>query len=144
MADLAQKRNLIAFLLIISILGLFFLIAGFLLLEARQDARDAKRVADITRIRTGLEMFFYDCSIYPSKLETGDRIDGTTCGGQTYLAYVPADPKEAYRYIYTPCNSNGCQAGIAEPTGYTIDYYLENNFGNILKGWQKATPFQLY
>lgn len=57
--------TLIELLVVIAIIGLLASVVLLALNSARAKSRDAKRVADIRQIQSGLELFFNDCSSYP-------------------------------------------------------------------------------
>ncbi|MFH1769452.1 MAG: prepilin-type N-terminal cleavage/methylation domain-containing protein [Parcubacteria group bacterium] len=88
MRTLSIGRNkgftLIELLVVIAIIGI---LAALLILQfssVRAKARDTKRVANVTDIRTALEMYYNDFGSYPADLATLETED--------YLASVPEDP----------------------------------------------------
>src|SRR3954468_14399687 len=60
-----QGFTLIELLVVIAIIGLLASVVLLALNSARAKSRDAKRVADIRQMQSGLELFFNDCSSYP-------------------------------------------------------------------------------
>lgn len=114
---LQKGFTLIELLVIISIIA--FLVAAVLLAlqGSRAKARDAKRVADIKQIITGLDLFFASCGTYPIettaltldqtiKLYTGNTSGcgnktgsdannggfGATTGGNVIIGLMQASP----------------------------------------------------
>lgn len=106
---------------------------------ARAKARDAKRIADMNQIRSGLELYFDDRGVYPnelSELATSNIID------------VPKDPLGGQNYNYTPldgtgvfyanagtnvrsCASTACPAIAKIPNRRIVDvepYFLANDW----------------
>jgi type II secretion system protein G len=57
--------TLVELLVVVSIIGLLSTIAIVSLNNSRQNARDAKRIADIQRMAVALEMYFDDNGYYP-------------------------------------------------------------------------------
>jgi prepilin-type N-terminal cleavage/methylation domain-containing protein len=105
-----QGFTLVELLVVIAIIGV---LATLILLQlgiARGRSRDAKRIADISQLRTALELYFDDNrGRYPAQT---DMIILKTAN---YLANVPADP-----LIGSGCGSNfnGSAQGTVNCYGY--------------------------
>lgn len=101
-----NKRNkgftLIELLVVIAIIGVLSSIVLSSLNSARQKARDAQRVSDLTQIRTALEMYYHTNGAYPSTggawrsecVGWGSYVGNNVIPGlvPTYLPRFPADP----------------------------------------------------
>jgi len=110
--------TLIELLVVIAIIGLLASVVLLALNSARAKSRDAKRVADIRQVMSGLELYFNDCGSYPVTAAAGLTLGaagqglyggsaatcgtnagtatnggiGTTSSGTTYIAQMPAAP----------------------------------------------------
>lgn len=108
-----------------------------LLLEgAREKSRDAKRIADIRQIQTGLELYYNGADRYPESIEVGGMIE---LNGMVYMSQVPGSPEfesgdctlEKNNYSYTVKNGG---------KEYELSYCLEDNTWEIPKGVNIASP----
>ena len=109
MKNKSQKGfTLVELLVVIAIIGI---LATLLLLQlgvARQRARDAKRIVDISQVRTAAELYFDDAGQYP-QVATWDALAALSVGGTTfvpkYMTQLPSDPLDngnyTYNYAYT-------------------------------------------
>lgn len=157
--------TLIELLVVIAIIGLLSSLSVVALTSARSKARDAKRVADMKQVQTALELHFADTGgKYPKGPKSlGDPTNGsslcdlgftgasneTRCSAATntmFMVNVPRDPS-APLSTPTPCSVSlstvGCDYAYASPepnTTYNIQFSLENNFGDLEKGLNCATP----
>ena len=100
-----MKKNskgftLIELLVVIAIIALLSSIILSSLNSARQRARDAERVSDVSQLRIGLQLFYSDYQFYPTTLDQ-------LTSGVAYVNKIPKDPLS---------NSNG---GLAQylPSG---------------------------
>lgn len=146
--------TLVELLVVVAIIGLLSTLAVVALGNARQKARDAKRVSDIKQIQTGLELFFSDNNSYPAVAAKIDPLGGggmqlTSGGGfggpagTTYMSTVPANPTPGgLSYTYTSNNADaGATACAAVPCqAYKITFTLESPVGILLAGPHTATP----
>jgi len=102
--------TLLELMVVIAIIGLLASIALIALQSARAKSRDAKRLADMTQMNTGLQLYFADFKGYPS----------TTAGlpqalVPTYASSLPSNPQPTdgsctatnYPSPPTPVGSNG-------------------------------------
>ena len=129
--------TLIELLVVIAIIGLLSTLAVVALGNAREKARDSKRLSDVKQIQTALELYFNDNSSYP--VETGtlgatgfetlssagfdSTVSGTTYMGQVPLAPIPG----SYSYV-------------GATTSYSINFSLEGAAGGFVQGSVTATP----
>lgn len=124
-----NKRGftLIELLVVIAIIGVLSSVVLSSLNSARQKARDAQRVSNLTEVRTALEMYYHDngsypnsgvatwgrteCSLYSDPLVANDVIPGLV---PVYISSFPSDPS------MDKANSTSCY--IYKSTG--TDYIL--------------------
>lgn len=98
--------TLIELLVVISVIGILLGLSIFGLIGARESARDAKRMADLELIRSGLEIYKSDCYFYPAGTELSSPLVGngsaTYCiTDNIYIQEVPEDPNSPSRsYVY--------------------------------------------
>ena len=125
--------TLIELLVVIAIIGLLSTLAVVALGNAREKARDSKRLSDVKQMQTALELYFNDNSAYPvgsamnACLSTGGFV--ATCGATVYMGQVPKDPVTAAYYTYEGAT-----------TSYTINFDLEGTSGGFAAGAVTATP----
>lgn len=89
------RRNIRGFTLVelLVVIAIISVLATLLLLQlgvARAKARDAKRIADINQVRSGLELFFDDNGSYPATMVLGGAGVGSLV--PAYLVNLPVDP----------------------------------------------------
>lgn len=121
--------TLIELLVVIAIIGLLSTLAIVALNNARQKARDARRLSDIKQIQTALELYFTDAGSYPlaTAVVEGGEI---ASGGVKYMAVIPTNPSPGgSSYTYTRDTDSS----------YTITYTLEGTAGGIAPGSHRAT-----
>ncbi len=138
--------TLVELLVVIAIIGLLSTLAVVALNNARQKARDARRVSDIKQLQTSLELYYNDVNSYPIAavaLDTKDLCLSSTnalaaaCAGTTYMSKIPGNP--------SPQTDGGCAAGnymytSADGTTYTLTYCLGAATGGIIAGPHTASP----
>lgn len=134
--------TLIELLITISIIAVLAVIGLVIYTKFIQNARDAKRQADLRSIQSALEQYFADQFKYPVK-----STSTTTCpsngqfsivtdldcsfkdptGTKTYMNIIPKDPfstpANQYRYEALP---SGCDNSSAKCTSYCLYADLEN------------------
>lgn len=89
--------TLVELLVVISIIGI---LATLLLLQlgvARQRARDAKRIVDISQVRTAAELYFDDAGQYP---QVATWLSLGTLIVPKYMTQLPKDPLNNGNYTY--------------------------------------------
>ena len=126
--------TLIELLVVIAIIGILATLAVVALQNARQSARDAKRIADITQMQTALELFYNDHGGYPDSISTS-----IASGGITYMSIVPTAPSPADGDCQVASNTyEYSQQGSG--ASYTIDFCLGNQTGGLSSGAKQAVP----
>lgn len=89
--------TLVELLVVIAIIGI---LATLLLLQlgiARQRARDAKRIADVSQVRTASELYFDDAGTYP-QVATYAGLGALLV--PKYMTQLPTDPLNVGNYAY--------------------------------------------
>lgn len=144
--------TLIELLVVIAIIGLLATIAVVALNSARTSSRDAKRIADVRQIQTGLELYFNAKTKYPAcATSTVAAIPTTanTCGDglATYISGIANvyDPSGAVGTA--PCtvgSSTTCNysysGNVTDGSTYTVLFRLEGASGSLAAGVHTATP----
>lgn len=133
-----QKKNvkgftLIELMLVVLIIGILAgVMLGVLNIRGIQaKSRDAKRIGDLKKLQTALELYFADYRGYPKQL-TWTNVTGSVDStiSPNYINKVPTDPREGvtptvdssggtvtcfnnkttygYYYITTDCTGEGC------------------------------------
>ena len=133
--------TLIELLVVIAIIGILATLAVVALQQARKNARDAKRIADVRQMQTALELYFNDNQYYPNAVTAGDTI---ASNGVTYMNIVPTAPTPAdgtctatsNNYVYT---GTGTAVGVYFGS-YVIDFCLGGQTGGMTAGDKCATP----
>ena len=144
--------TLIELLVVIAIIGILSTLAVVALNNARQKARDAKRIADIKQVQTALELYFTDNQTgYPVQATAITLGEGTSCttacdvlddsaagfvaaagAGTVYMGLVPANPGPGGTAYTYESNASG--------SDYQISFTLEGATGGLAAGGVCATP----
>jgi len=97
--NLSKGFTLVELLVVIAIIGVLATLVLLQLGVARAKARDAKRISDVSQLRTALELFFDDnAGTYPTALSVANL-------GEYFSApTLPTDPvtNAGYFYAYNP------------------------------------------
>ncbi|MFA6391831.1 MAG: type II secretion system protein [Patescibacteria group bacterium] len=134
--------TLIELLVVIAIIGLLATIAVVALNSARTSSRDAKRIADVRQVQTGLELYYNAKSVYPvsATVVPVDSLDtlSTASGITTYLSGVDNvyDPSVAKASAAcTLGETDRCNYGYTgTTTGYSIYFSTEAASGALGAG----------
>lgn len=128
--------TLIELLVVIAIIGLLSTLSVVALNNAREKARNARRVADIKQVQTALELYYNDNNSYPQSIDFGGTGSIAT-QSIIYMTIVPSNPLPRadgsctnYNYTYTRVSANS----------YYIYYCLGEATGGITAGINWATP----
>lgn len=94
---------MIELLIVMAIIAVLSALSLFTLQGSRENARDAKRKADLETIRQAVEIYRADCGSYPLNVTMG-AVFSSNCTGSviTYLQQVPNDPVTTQSYDYVP------------------------------------------
>jgi len=131
--------TLIELLVVIAIIGILATLAVVALQQARQNARDSKRMADMKQVHTALELFFNENGRYPTEEEWNSGIIESESSNNVFMYNIPSSPTPAdgncqsasNTYIYTPQN-NGAS--------YTIDFCTGKQVSDLPEGAKQMTP----
>jgi len=139
--DIAFKRGftLIELLVVIAIIGILATLAVVALQQARQNARDAERMADVKQLQTALELFFNENGRYPTTEEWNSGTIVSSTSQETFMYSIPTAPSPAdgscleasNTYTYIPQNDGA---------SYTIDFCTGKQVSNLPEGAKQMTP----
>lgn len=131
--------TLIELLVVIAIIGVLATLAVVALQQARQNARDSKRMADMKQVQTAMELFFNENGRYPTEEEwnSGQIISSST--GEVFMHSIPSAPTPAdggcseasNTYSYVP-SVNG--------DSYVVDFCTGKQVSDIPAGVKQLTP----
>jgi len=134
----STKRGftLIELLVVIAIIGILSSVVIASMNSARKKSRDARRISDISNIKTALEMFYDANQTYP--ISQAALYTATTGLAPTYIPKVPTDPVGAVEYVYYAV---GCAAvtPTGPCTGYRLGAVLEDGTNPALRGDADST-----
>ncbi len=100
--------TLVELLVVITIIGILATVALVSLNSARLKARDAKRLGDVRQIALALEFCYNEIGKYLPASTFPAAGSPLTCGGNTYITGMPADPSGG-NYTYGVDNDSNPQ-----------------------------------
>jgi len=147
--------TLIELLVVISIIGILSSFAVVSLNSARNKARDALRKADMTQMRTAMNLYYDENNKYPAcgswdsgAADFGANInDGSTCynntlntaltaGAKPYMGKLPKDPKNTANNSQVDATYLYRYVSQADGSEYALVYRLEDNTDlQVIRGW---------
>ncbi len=142
-----QKKGftLIELLVVIAIIGLLATLSVVALNNARERARDVRRVSDIKQIQTALELYYNANNSYPGQAAEGN-VSGIAGDLTPYMNPIPSNPSPddcstvtdwGGVYLY--------QAAATDASNYSLKYCLGNETGGIPGGViNEATATKIY
>lgn len=128
-----QGFTLIELLVVIAIIGILATLAVVALQNARKNARDAKRIADIKQIQTALELYFNDVGEYPASITST-----IAYGGNIYMATVPLAPTPSDGDCLE--DENEYSYASADGSTYSVTFCTGSGFGGLGGGPKIASP----
>jgi uncharacterized protein (TIGR02145 family)/prepilin-type N-terminal cleavage/methylation domain-containing protein len=139
----ARKKafTIIELLVVIAIIGVMASIAIIAIQNSRQNAREAKRVADVKQMQTALELYFNEVGEYPASSSVTSSI---YYGDNIYMASLPQSPTpndgdcslEENQYVYSEEGE--------ENNSYSIAFCLGKSSGDLLAGLKEARPSGIF
>ena len=139
---LNQKKKaftLIELLVVLAIIGILATLAVVALQQARQNARDSKRMADMKQLQTAMELFFNENGRYPTTEEWNSGSIVSSTSQETFMYSIPTAPSPAdgdcleasNTYTYVPQNDGA---------SYTIDFCTGKQVSDLPEGAKQMTP----
>ena len=119
--------TLIELLVVIAVIGILSTVVLVSLSGVREDARDSRRMNDMSQINLAMEMYNTSIGSYPTMSAGTNTVTSIT----PYLVVVPTDPTSVSPYFYTWLAGTGssyCVYARLEGTA-TTTYYCASNKG---------------
>jgi type II secretory pathway pseudopilin PulG len=123
--------------ILIVVLVIAALVLGLSFLSAKTEARDKKRVIDITQIQTALNVYFTENGFYPATTS-----NGIPDGIKTYLDFWPTPPgadggcsaeQNNYTYVQKEQGAN-----------YLLTFCLGRGVNALPKGYQAVSAEKVH
>lgn len=130
--------TLIELLIAIAIIGMMTILATIAFKSAQEQARDARRLADISQIQNALELYRRDEGHYPDNLAFGQALSGSS-SSISYLQYVPLAPAVADGHCSESGNAYSYTA-TANSQSYELNFCLGSPRNDLPAGVLTATP----
>jgi prepilin-type N-terminal cleavage/methylation domain-containing protein len=155
-----NRHNQKAFTLIelLIVIAIFALIANLTMVsldKARRETRDAKRMSDISQLRSALHLYSTEKLSYPDGenialgvdghlvLDNNGWVDGTAPASPIFMYSIPRDPKMVSTTASSPCtaaSTGPCDYGYTlDVNDFTIYFFLEGKIGSQTPGLHTAT-----
>jgi len=129
--------TLIELVVVIAIIGMIMTVSFVSFSNARQKARDTKRLSDVTQIQNALSVYFRDEGRYPETMTFGSELIGSSTS-RTYMTITPQNPSPRNDGICP--NDDYIYQAMATGTDYKIDFCLSETVGNLTAGRKCLTP----
>ncbi len=142
--------TLIELLVVITIIGILSSIVITSLNEAREGARDARRISDMKNIQVALALYYQDNGDFPCSLYNGS-LSGEACTPaffqSSYMASTPTDPN-GNQYVYSVHNavaagSTNCNSTSARSVKYHLGAVMEQTKNWADDDWVQTAEYQL-
>ncbi len=145
--------TLIELLVVIAIIGLLATLSVVALNNARERARDSRRVSDIKQIQTALELYYNENDKYPVQTTLAEAhiatgLDGTGAAGiNDFINPIPEAPTPVdgdCTDVLGDGTNNGNKYGYISADGstYSLHYCLGSATGGLNAGKGTATPMK--
>jgi general secretion pathway protein G len=128
--------TLIELLVVIAIIGIIASMVLIGLNSTRRLGRDARRISDVSQMRTAAEIYFNGCGVYPGGTYTGANPNCNAADPYAMAAIagwgitqMPSDPSTGAPYVY--CGTD---------TTYTIQTTLEDPNNSVFNQAPPANP----
>ena len=142
--------TLIEILVVVAIIGVLASIVLVGLGGARRQGGDAKRIAELRQIQTGLELYFTKCGFYPGGASTGScsttdpaswsDLQGTLVGAGLGISSVPDDPAAPTKNYYYAVRSDR-QAYVLGTNLSGDNAALQSDYDGSLAGYASTGSF---
>lgn len=151
-----QGFTLIELIIVLAIFGLIANLTIVALNNAKRESRDAKRMTNISQLRSALHLYHTENLFYPDDggsplalgaddnliLDSNGWIDVSPTT-PIYMYSVPRDPRLVDQVVGNPCSVAStavCDYGYSlGANDYTIYFYLEGSVGDKAAGLHTAT-----
>jgi len=131
--------TLIELLVVIAIIGLLATLSVVALNNARERARDSRRISDIRQIQTALELYYNTENSYPTVATAGDA-HSVLVVLSPYLNPIPKNPTPDDCNVAWAVEEYQYQGG---GNSYTLEYCLGNETGGISAGINTANQMTI-
>ncbi len=131
--------TLIELLVVIAIIGLLATLSVVALNNARERARDSRRVSDVKQIQTALELYYNAHNGYPTKATKGDAADISS----DLIAFIDPLPENPLPDDCSVDWDDKYQYKSDDGDEYELDYCLGNATGGIPAGLNTANEMTI-